>query len=148
MRSLATIACMFVVALLSMNPAMTPSAFGAEPEWVLVDENGDSSFFYDKSATSKKLEGRLQVTTRVVYTEEGKADALKILAAKNMRKLYETRYLHDLNCADRESRLLKATHLDKKGGILRSTDLASSTEWEAIPPDVRIGSVAEEVCAE
>ena len=147
MRPPTVLSCSFLCALLAMNATFAPLAFCAEPAWVQLDESSDSSFFYDQSGTSTSKEGIVRVTTRVVYTELGKADALKVLAgAKNMARLYESRYSHDLNCAERESRLLAAIHLDREGATLRSTDLASATEWEEIPPQARMALVAEEVC--
>ncbi|OGU11246.1 MAG: hypothetical protein A2075_19660 [Geobacteraceae bacterium GWC2_58_44] len=135
--------------LLTMNAALAPSALCAGPEWVQLDENADSGFFYDRSATRKTDEGNFRVQTRVVYTEQGKADALKMLSSsKDLGKLYESRYVHDLNCPEKESRLLNAAHLDKDGVVLKSTDLSSFTEWEAIPPDVRMFSVLQEACSQ
>ena len=87
--------------------------------------------------------------TRVVYTGEGKANALKMLSNdEKLAKMQESRYLHDLDCADKESRLLEATHLDKDGTILKSTNLASFSQWEAIPPDARMDMVADKVCGQ
>ena len=123
------------------------SAWCAGPDWVVLDENQDSRFYYDQSG-AKPGEGTVQVRTRVVYTEEGKADALKILEGgdKNFSALFESRYIHELNCKKEQSRLLEARHLDDQGVTLKSTDLASSTEWEEIPPYSRMGLVLEKVC--
>ena len=144
-----TIACSLLFMLLSINATIAPPAFGAGPDWVMLDENDESSFFYDKAGTSKPEEGIVRVNTRVVYTEEGKAEAVKMLPSiDNSGKLYESRYLHDLNCGERESRLLNASHLDKDGGVLKSTDLSSFTEWEAIPPEVRMMLVLQDACVQ
>ena len=146
MKPLTVLIC-FAFMLLAISATFAPRAFCAEPGWVLLEESNDSSFFYDENSMSNPKEGIVRVTTRVVYTEPGKADALKILAAaKNLEKLYESRYLHDLNCAETESRLLEATHLDREGTTLRLTDLAQATEWESIPPEARMALVAEKIC--
>lgn len=147
MRSPILLACSFVFTLLAMHATVAPPAFCAAPGWVLLDENRDSSFYYDQSGTTAPKEGIVRVKTRVVYTTQGKADALKILAtAKDLAKLRQSRYIHDLNCAERESRLLEATHLDKEGAVLKSTDLAPFTEWETVPPEARLALVADKVC--
>lgn len=149
MRSLTVLACGFAFILLALSATLAPSAFCAGPEWVLVDESTDSSFFYDKNGTSKPKEGLVRVKTRVVYTEKGKAEALKMLGTvKNLEKLYESRYLHDLNCDERESRLLEASHLDKAGASLKSTDLSPLTEWEVIVPETRMSLVFIQVCTQ
>ena len=146
MRSPTVFVC-GVTAFLATITTLVLSAWCAGPDWVLLDESRDSRFYYDQGGTSSPGKGMVQVSTRVVYTEEGKAEALKILAtAKNFGKLFESRYLHDLDCRNQKSRLLKVTHLDKDGVTIKSTELASLTEWEEIPPDARMGQVAEKVC--
>jgi hypothetical protein len=147
MRSLTILAGSFVFTLLAINATLAPSAFCAGPDWVLIDEGKDSSFFFDKSGTSKPEVGIVRVKTRVIYTEQGKADAQKILStAKYLATLYESRYIHDLNCIERESHLLEATHLDKDGATLKSTKLGGVTEWEGIPPETPMSMVFEKVC--
>ena len=123
------------------------SAWCAEPNWKLLDENKDSRFYYDQSGAKKAEQGTIRIRTRVVYTEQGKADALKILEdAKKFSKLFESRYSHDLDCKKEQSQLLEVSHLDQEGATIKSTDLASATEWEEIPPYARMGLVLEEVC--
>ena len=127
--------------------ALATSAWCAGPDWVLLDENRDSRFYYDQNANNKPHGGIVRVGTRVVYTEEGKAEALGILkGAKKLDSLFETRYRHDLDCSKGESRLLEATHLDRKGVTLKSSDLASKSEWEEIPPGARMDLVLELAC--
>lgn len=111
------------------------------------NDNMESTFFYDKNGTTKPKEGFVRVVTRVVYSEEGKAEALKVLSKyKGMDKLFESRYVHDLDCGEKESRLLSATHLAENGASLRSTDLSAVTEPEAIPPETRMWYVLQEAC--
>jgi len=139
----------FGAALLACALIVFPasSAWCAGPDWVLLDENQDSRFYYDQSGSKESHEGTVQVSTRVVYTKTGKADALKILEeAKKFDRLFESRYLHALDCKKEASRLLEVRHLDKEGVTLKSTDLAQVTEWEEIPADARIGLVFEKVC--
>lgn len=127
--------------------AGAPPALAAGPEWAQLDENAESSFYYDKAGVSRMEPGVYRVTTRVVYTEEGKGEALKALSAReDFADLYESRYVHDLNCGEKESHLLNAAHYGKDGKLLRSTDLSTVTEWEAIPPEVRLMSVLMEAC--
>jgi hypothetical protein len=146
MRSLTGFICAVVVAAVATIGTLAPPALCAGPDWVLLDENKDSTFFYDQSYAKKPNGVSHRVRTRVIYTAEGKADALKILAAKKFQKLFETRYLHDLDCKKGKSRLLEASHLDDEGVTLKTTDLASSTEWEDIVPDTRMDLVVDKVC--
>jgi hypothetical protein len=147
LRSLLAMAYGAALATAALVTTLATPVWCAGPEWVLLDENPDSRFYYDKSAALKPHEGIVRIKTRVVYTEEGKADALKILNASNkLSGLFESRYQHDLDCKKQESRLLEVSHLDEGGVTLKSTDLATSTEWEEIPPDARMGLVLEKVC--
>lgn len=149
LRSLAVFICGTALAFLALGVTVTPNAWCAEPEWVLLDENQDSRFYYDKSVTKtdKPNQGGVLIRTRVVYTPAGKADALKILSTDKLKKLHETRYLHELNCKSGKSRLLESTHLDQEGVTLKSTDLSTATEWEDIPPGARIGLAVGEICS-
>ena len=145
MKSL-TSACAVLLLLLMIGAANAPSAFCASQKWVMLAENAESTFFYDKSGTTSR-DGMVQVKTRVVYTAEGKAEAIRMLPSlKHPKKLYESRYVYELNCAERKSRLLKVSHLDKKGLALKSTDLSAVTGWEPIPPEARMDLVLEEAC--
>lgn len=137
------------IALLSavLSVVLITTAWCAEPDWVFLDENADSSFYYDQSGSKKPHDGAIRIRTRVVYTEQGKAEALKILdGTKKFHDLIESRYLHELNCKKQQSRLLESSHLDKDGATLALTDLSKVTSWEDIPPDVRLNLVFEEVC--
>ncbi|WP_129128446.1 hypothetical protein [Geomonas oryzae] len=126
---------------------LTASAFAASPDWFMLDENEDSSFFFDRSGVTPLREGVLQVRTRVVYSDQGRKDALKVLKElPDSAPLYETLYSYEINCTEREGHLLAATHLDRKGGTLRSTDLSAVTQWEYLPPDTRMGLVLGQAC--
>lgn len=149
MKAIAGVILLLLGALFPLIAAEPRIAWGAGPEWVLVDENPDSSFYYDKSGITKPREGIIRVTVRVVYTPEGKADTLELLKpAEGYDNLFETRYLYDLDCKGRKGRLLRVAHLDEAGTQLKVFDLVDKTEWEDIPPDVRIGEVAESECAQ
>jgi hypothetical protein len=150
LRSWVSFVCGILLASSALIAITAAPGRCAEPgEWVLLDENQDSRFYYDKSASAatQPKEGIVRIRTRVVYTDEGKADAVKILEdAKKFGALFESRYLHELDCKKEKSRLLEVSHLDKNGVTLKTTDLASATEWEEIPPEVRMGLVMEKVC--
>lgn len=146
MRSL-SVAGFFVFMMLTIGATLAPPAFCAAPNWFELDDNMESTFFYDRNGTTKPKEGVVRVVTRVVYSEEGKAEALKVLSKyPGMTKLFESRYVHDLDCGEKESRLLSASHLAEDGTVLRSTDLSSVTEAEAIPPETRMWYVLLEAC--
>ena len=147
MRSL-SVAGIFVFIVLTVVAFLAPSAFCAEPDWYELDDNMESTFFFDRNGTTKPKEGVVRVVTRVVYSEEGKAEVLKVLSKyKDMSKLAESRYVHDLDCGEKESRLLTASHLAQDGVTLKSTDLSSVTEWEIIPPEARMWYVLQEACS-
>lgn len=134
------------LAVLTMA-TVAPSALCAGAEWVQLDDNEDSRFFYDKAGTTRN-QGVVRVETRVVYTEAGKADALSTLSkTKELARLHESRYEYDLNCGKRESRLLHVTHLDKEGNVLRESDLSPVTQWEPVPQGIRMTLVLDSACA-
>ncbi|WP_085815324.1 surface-adhesin E family protein [Geoanaerobacter pelophilus] len=123
-------------------------ALAADPDWVLVDENQDSSFFYDRNGTTPARDNTIQVRTRVVYTEQGKKEALKVLhGLAQPSRLYESRYMYQIDCAETEGRLLSVTHFDKKGAILKSSDFGDTTAPEYLPPGSRMALVAEANCS-
>lgn len=133
--------------LLILSAFLVPAAFCADKDWLLLDENQGSSFYVNKVDLEKPKPGVVRVTTRVVYTPEGKTEALKTLESpKPLEKMYESRYRYDIDCSERESRLLEVTHLDKNGGTLKYTNLSAFTEWEGIPPEARMALVAEVSC--
>jgi hypothetical protein len=147
MRSPKAFLCSALFIALATIVAWAPLAWCAGPDWVLVDENFESRFFYDQSDKNKPAKGIVRVTTRVVYTAEGKGDALEILGTdKKFQKLFESRYLYDMDCKKIKTKLLEVSHLDKEGVVLKTTDLAAATEWEDMPPDTRMALVAEKVC--
>ncbi|GFO70741.1 hypothetical protein GMLC_43200 [Geomonas limicola] len=124
----------------------TGAAWAAAPDWVLLDENQDSRFYYDQSGP-KPHEGMTQVRTRVVYSDEGKADAVKILGnQKKYQALFESHYQHQVDCTEGRSRLLEATHLDEQGAVLNRSDLSGVTSWEQVPAGERMSLVLEKVC--
>jgi hypothetical protein len=118
---------------------------GTMAEWLVLDENADSVFSYDKSAVAKPVEGVVRITARVVYTEEGKAEALKMLG-KGFERLFESRYVYDLNCTGGTSRLIGVTHLDDGGAPLKAFDLSAVTGWEEIAPATRLDLISELAC--
>lgn len=127
--------------------ALAQPLLAAEAKWVLVDENDGSSFYFDRNGTIAPRPGVARVKTKAVYTEEGKADALKSLhGAKGLENLFESDYVYDIDCAGQESRLISVTHVDKNGATLKATDLSSFTDWEAIPPESRMALVEDSVC--
>jgi hypothetical protein len=139
-------ATLSVVALLAVTAVQFPRC-AAAATWALIDENDNSSFYFDKSGVKKHDAGKAVVTTRAVYTKEGKDDALKVLGSyKNMQNLFESQYSYDLDCVEQQSHLLDVKHLDKQGQILKSSQLGGVTDWEDILPDTRLAYVFDEVC--
>ncbi|MBU5638236.1 hypothetical protein KOM00_16025 [Geomonas sp. Red69] len=123
------------------------TALCAPPDWLFMDQNGQSSFYYDRNSNVTVREGVIQVRTRVVYSEEGRKEAIKLL--KGMPEsalLQETLYSYEIDCPEREGHLLASSHLDRNGTILKSTDLAAATQWEYLPDDTRMGRVVRQAC--
>jgi hypothetical protein len=148
MKTMNLFICCGVLALCAHFLWFAPPARGADPDWKLLDETTDSRFYYDQSGAEPAGKGVFKIRTRVVYSDEGKAEALKMLQGnKDFEKLAETRYKHDLDCNKEQSKLLEARHLDQEGATIKSTDLSSSTEWEEIPPGSRMEMVQDKVCA-
>jgi hypothetical protein len=146
-KAIAGIVCSAVLLASALVAALPTSGWCAGPDWVLLDENQGSRFYFDQSGAKNQGTGVVQVRTRVIYTDEGKADALKILEdAKKFARLSESRYLYELDCKKEQSRLLEVRHLDEEGVTLKTTDLATATEWEEISPDGRMGLVQEKAC--
>lgn len=138
----------FVLAMVLTLMGVSGSAFAGEPSWLLLDENGDSKFFLDKNSVSRVPEGMEQITARVVYTDQGKSEALKLLKpAKDYEGLVESRYVYALDCAKEKSKLLQVRHLKGDGTLLKAFDLASVTPWEEIPPNARLMIILRSVCA-
>ena len=136
--------CLLLLALFTLTPLC---AAAAESKWVLLDENADTRFYYDGAHTAKSGPGRLGVTVRIVYTEEGKEDALKILGTTpGFDKLLETHYDYDMDCIKRKIRLLTVTHLDDAGNKLKTTDLSSVSPWEEVPPGTRLDLLSDSIC--
>lgn len=120
---------------------------GGEQEWLLLDESADSNFSLDKGGVKKQSEGVIRITAQVLYTEEGKEDALSMLQpAKGYENLSESRYVYDLDCKGQKSKLLRVTHMDKKGNQIRTVDLSEVTLWEEIPTAARLELVTDLVC--
>ena len=132
--------------VISLSP-LSSKGWCANANWQFVDENDDSSFYYDTNSATKPNDQLIQVTVRVVYTDKGKANALTFLKpAKTFANLHESRYLYDFNCTAETSKLMEVTHLDDKGKELKKSDLSADTDWEDILPNTRIGLVSDAVC--
>ncbi|WP_224963218.1 surface-adhesin E family protein [Geomonas subterranea] len=137
----------FHLTLCAISLLWTAQACCAPADWYLLDENRDSSFFVDRSGINRVREGVIQVRTRVVYSDLGKNEAAKILKGlQSPAALYETLYSYEINCVEREGHLLAASHFDKGGVLLKSSDLDAATQWEYLPPDTRMGLVLQQAC--
>lgn len=120
---------------------------GNAPEWVLVDTDPSTSdFYYDKMAVTKTPQGIVSVTTKAVYSEGGKADALQVLDAKKYANLAYTLFFYELDCTKRMSRLTKVVHTDDKGAKIAEFDLTGKSSWEEIPEDSRLDVILTEQC--
>jgi len=139
--------CSLFFLFCAAQAGLAPPAFGVPKEWVLIDENDNSTFYYDQGATVSPKRGVLRVLARVIYTKRGKTEALKTLArAKGLEKLYQSNYLYDVDCDEMQSKLLEVTHQDKGGATLQTTNLTLFTEWEEVSPDTRLGLTADLAC--
>ncbi|HEY6838013.1 MAG TPA: surface-adhesin E family protein [Geobacteraceae bacterium] len=136
-----------IVMLLGLLVAGRGSYAGNEPDWVLVDSDPSTSdFYYDKSAVNKTPQGILKVTTKVIYSEDGKADALHVLDAKKYANLAYTLFFYELDCSKRMSHLTRVVHTDDNGAKIAEFDLAGKSSWEEIPEDSRLEVILTEQC--
>lgn len=137
----------FILMLCTGTLCWGTAAYCAPADWFLLDENPGSGFFYDRNGIMPVREGVIQVRARVLYSEEGKKEALKVLKGlPQQAPLYETIYNYEINCPEREGHLLASSHLDKGGTILKTTELSAVTQWEYLPPDTRLGLVVQQAC--
>ncbi len=135
-----------IVMLLALLVAGRGVYAGSGPEWVLVDTDPSTSdFYYDKAAVTTS-QGILRVTTKAVYSEDGKADALQVLDAKKYANLAYTLFFYELDCSKRTSRLTKVVHTGDKGEKIAEFDLTGKSSWEEIPEDSRLDVVLTEEC--
>ncbi|KAF0220380.1 MAG: hypothetical protein FD174_1281 [Geobacteraceae bacterium] len=120
---------------------------GEEANWELLDSEPDhSDFYYNKSSISRSPEGITSVWAKVAYTEEGKADTLRILKAKAYENLAYSLYLYDIDCKGMKSHLKQIVHYDNKGNRIKEFNLAEKTAWEDIPINSRLESIADAEC--
>ena len=122
--------------------------WAAESEWVLVDDNPQvSSFYFDKGSVSTSADGLLTVTTKAIYSEQGKADALTVMEhPKGFDDLSYSTFVYTINCPGEKSRLEEVPHYDSKGVPLRQFKLSGKTDWEDIAPDTRLALLADVLC--
>lgn len=139
--------CGILLALPTLFALAPGMLYAAGPTWVLADENTGTRFYYDGTGLTSPQKGISRVPVRVVYTEEGKADALDLLGhAPAFEKLFESRYTYDIDCQKKKTHLLHVTHLDDDGNQIKSLNLAEVSGWEDIPPNSRLELLADEVC--
>jgi|GEM_PF-1407518 len=138
------------VLLLNLVAALllsAPVAWGAAPDWDLIDSSEQFDFFHDMAANVTTPEGLVIVTLKAVYTPEGKQETLQLL--KNDQRYADlafTVYTYDLNCEVGTSRLRGVAHFDSKEGKITEFNLAGKTEWEEIPPGSRLDLVQGQAC--
>jgi len=126
----------------------TKAYAGNNPEWVMLDENPETYFYFDKGDVTKLPEGIVRVTARVVYTAKGKEDALTVLEpAKLFENLAESRYTYNLDCNLRKSKLQSVTHLADNGSAIKTVDLSKVTKWEEITPNERLELIRALACS-
>lgn len=147
-KAIAGVMFMLLAALFVAPTSRSDAGNVAAPEWIVLDENRDSLFSYDKAGVTKPQEGVRRITARVVYTPAGRAEALAILQpAKDYERLSESRYVYELDCKGHKSKLLGVTHLDADGAAIKTFDMSAVTEWEEIPPAARLELIRELACA-
>lgn len=149
MKSRVQVIGLAVLVLIMLAGGSPGRSFGAETAWILLDDAPQhSAFYYDKAGISKLGKGIFQVTARVVYKPQGKAETLDLLKhAKEFDALAETRFVYRMDCKRGKSRLLRVTHLDSKNAQIKDFDLSEVTDWEDIAPAARLELITDDVCA-
>ena len=139
-----TLALMFLAATVAAGS----SAFAGDSQWVLIDEDPDtSSYYYDTTSVVRGEEDLVTVQTKAVYTEVGKADALDTIGhPKGFEDLSSTSFHYTINCSGDMSRLEKVVHRDGKGGTIKAYTLSGKTSWEDIEAETRMSLLRDAVC--
>lgn len=116
--------------------------------WQKLDENTETSFYFDGSKVEKLPGGVVRITARVVYSDKGKEDALDVLEPATLyAHLAESWYTYDLDCSAHKSKLETVTHLADDGSRIKTVDLAPVTAWETISPNERLELIRELACS-
>lgn len=127
---------------------LTRAFAGNSHEWIKLDENPETYFYFDKGEVAKLPGDIVRITARVVYTAKGKEDALTVLEpAKLFENLAESRYIYNLDCNLRKSKLQSVTHLSDDGSMIKTVDLSTVTEWEEITPNERLELIRASACS-
>ena len=139
--------CSTLLLLLPLAVCAQEKAGGSTPDWKLIDENPGTTFSYDTTGIVRVEKVMVRVPVRVVYSLQGKKDALEILNyPAGFSSLAETRYLYELDCKKRKMHLLSVAHLESDGKVIKSADLSADSGWEEIPLYSRFDVLADEVC--
>lgn len=134
----------FAVLLLVLSAG---SLRAADDGWMLLDTELDhSSFYYDKGSVQRPGGDIVMLSTKVVYDNEGREEARKILKNEAYRDLAFSLYQYEINCATQQSRLARAANYNTKGGMINEFNLAGKAAWEEIPPGSRLDMVMEQEC--
>lgn len=136
------------LAISTVIMAVATSSLAAESSWEIIDDNpAASTYSYDPASVAETEEGLVTVRTRVVYTDEGKADALDTIGNPvDFKDLTSTDFLYTINCPDGMSRLEKVIHRNGNGEIIKEYSLAGKTPWTEIEGETRMSLLREAVC--
>jgi len=112
-------------------------AWGAD--WISLGkaEVDIGEFYYDRGSITHPSKDIVRVWEKIVYSEKGVNTQVEELG-KRYKNLSHTLNLWEVNCVEKQTRILQSTAYSKDGTIIISA-ASSKSEWEFIIP----GSVGE-----
>ncbi|QSV45792.1 surface-adhesin E family protein [Geobacter benzoatilyticus] len=136
------------LAISTVMMAVSIPSLAADNSWEIIDDNpAASTYSYDSTSVAEAEEGLVTVWTRVVYTDEGKADALDTIGnPPEFKDLTSTDFLYTINCSEGMSRLEKVIHRKGNGEIIKEYSLAGKTPWTELEGETRMSLLREAVC--
>ena len=123
-------------------------AWGAD--WETFGVNQDFTIYYDTLNITPISKSIIRVSTKVIYTEKGISDVVRILG-KKLENLSYLLNLTELDCERKMARSLVQTYYAKSGEVIESLDaikLKAETrvQWNPIEPEEIFEVLYKAVC--
>lgn len=118
-------------------------------EWVhYFTTTGGEPFYYDQNSVDFSSEevavvlGKIEIhPARLIETRTAKRFSIK-----GYEDYDYTVQKYEINCQDKEYRILSQTDYDKEGKVLESDTPDSSPRWQPIPPNSAINGLSLIIC--
>lgn len=113
-------------------------------DWKVYYETADGEFYYyDSENVSHPSRGKIKVSMKVVYSENGRDYYVKSLG-NQYKNLSHGIILSEMNCFEKTVRSLSEKAFSKEGEILYSAKKAG--EWEIIIPGTNAEGLYHVLC--